>query len=749
MVRSLFKVLKNSQIPFVACRPDGRILACNIAFSLLTGYTMEELKYLNIKRDLTPKDLQEMDSRIFEKFFNTGIPISFEKEYVRRDGSRVSVELFLQLAYDDAGNILFYYSFITDLTERKRAENGFRETQKFLNNLFNYANAPIIVWDHDFIITRFNHAFERLTGHLSCEVIGKELSILFPSSSREDSLDMIRRTLSGEHWDSVEIPILCRDGEVRIVLWNSANIYDEDNKTLLATIAQGQDITGRKQVEEELRETRDYLDKMFNYANAPIIVWDHDFIITRFNHGFERLTGYHSCEVIGKELSVLFPDNCRDECLDNIERTLSGEHWDSVEIPIRCKNGDIRIALWNSANIHKDDGVSIMATIAQGQDITERKTAEIALRDSEEKFKKLIEDLQVGVMLLDGSGNILVSNQAARSMIGVRFKDKKIRNILDPTWTKWKYIQEDGSPLSPENNPIPKCYETRKPVKDIVIGLSYPDTDKIVWVLMNVEPFLSQDGSIRQVICTLSNVTERRKVDEALKEAKMQAELYLDLMGHDINNLNQIGIGYLELANMSLDIQENDRMMISKPLEVLKSSSNLISNVRKLQQAKTCKIRMEPLDIGKILCEVREQYSKIPGKDIDINYINVNGCYVMANELLNDVFLNILGNAIKHTNDKVVIDVVLSEVINGGQKYYRVSIADNGPGIPDGQKELIFNRLYRGSTKAKGKGLGLFLVKTLVEKFDGLVWVEDKMPGDHNGGSKFVVMLPAYEPTAK
>lgn len=135
----------------------------------------------------------------------------------------------------------------------------------------------------------------------------------------------------------------------------------------------------RAKGEKELRETRDYLDSLVRYASAPIIVWDPSFKITRFNRAFEHLTGYTASEVIGKELGMLFPEENKDELLNIINRTLSGEHWESVEIPILCKDGSIRIALWNSANIYKENGTPILATIAQGIDITERRQAQEAL----------------------------------------------------------------------------------------------------------------------------------------------------------------------------------------------------------------------------------------------------------------------------------------------------------------------------------------------------------------------------------
>ena len=142
-----------------------------------------------------------------------------------------------------------------ELAERKRAEEALRETRDYLENLLSYANAPIVVWDPGSKITQFNHAFERLTGYLSDEVTGQPLSLLLPEASREKSLNQVELTFSGGRLKSVEMPIRRKNGDIRIVLWNSANIYAKDGKTLLATIAHGQDVTGRKRAEEALRKS--------------------------------------------------------------------------------------------------------------------------------------------------------------------------------------------------------------------------------------------------------------------------------------------------------------------------------------------------------------------------------------------------------------------------------------------------------------------------------------------------------------
>jgi len=127
-----------------------------------------------------------------------------------------------------------------------------RETNAYLENLINYANAPIIVWNMQYEITRFNKAFELLTGRTEKEVLGKSLEILFPSISRESSMDLIKKTVEGKWMESVEIDIIHIDNTISTLQWNSANIMAQDAMTPIATIAQGNNITKRKRAEEEL-----------------------------------------------------------------------------------------------------------------------------------------------------------------------------------------------------------------------------------------------------------------------------------------------------------------------------------------------------------------------------------------------------------------------------------------------------------------------------------------------------------------
>jgi PAS domain S-box-containing protein len=243
----------------------------------------------------------------------------------------------------------------------------------------------------------------------------------------------------------------------------------------------------------------------------------------------------------------------------------------------------------------------------------------------------------------------------------------------------------------------------------------------------------------------IQDITKRKLTEAALQDAKAQAELYLDLMSHDINNMNQIGIGFLEMALDRLEgLSDETRGLLTKPLEALESSTRLIKNVGKLQLAREGELRTTKVNVGEVIRDLLPKCSSMAGRDIRVNY-HGDDCYVMANELLTDVFSNIIGNAIKHSRGSLNINIDLKKVREDGNDYCLVSVEDNGPGIPDSLKEKLFTRFQRGATKASGRGLGLYLVKTLVDDYHGKVWVEDRVPGDYKKGSRFMVKLVAAE----
>jgi PAS domain S-box-containing protein len=245
------------------------------------------------------------------------------------------------------------------------------------------------------------------------------------------------------------------------------------------------------------------------------------------------------------------------------------------------------------------------------------------------------------------------------------------------------------------------------------------------------------------------DITRRKQIEKELHDAKAQAELYIDLMGHDINNMNQIAMGYLELAYDRIDsegrLEKADSGLLEKPIDAMKNIARLVGNVKKLQREKTGDYPSKPVDLGQVLRDVIARYSSVPGRDVKITFRPVQSCNVMANDLITDLYENIVGNAVKHSLGPLQIDVGLDKVSEDGRDYCRVIIEDTGPGITDEMKRLLTTRECVTGTRYTGKGLGLCLVRMLVEDFHGRLRIEDRVPGRHEKGARFVVMLPSLD----
>ncbi|MCK4353315.1 PAS domain S-box protein [candidate division WOR-3 bacterium] len=256
------------------------------------------------------------------------------------------------------------------------------------------------------------------------------------------------------------------------------------------------------------REARDYLDSLIRHASVPIIVWDPEFRITRLNHAFERLAGYTADEVLSQELSMLFPEASRDESLGKIERTLKGEYWESVEIPILRKDGNVRIALWNSANIHAEDGTTLLATIAQGIDITERKlAAEEALQESEQKYRRLFKTSQDGILLADAdSGEIIDVNPYLLNLLECNLKELQGKVIWEISpFSTMPGMKQGFESLHREG--FARFTTCRTLADGATVFMEFVNSIYLV-------------GGRKVLQCNVRDITEREETMEALRESE-------------------------------------------------------------------------------------------------------------------------------------------------------------------------------------------------------------------------------------
>ncbi len=259
---------------------------------------------------------------------------------------------------------------------------------------------------------------------------------------------------------------------------------------------------------------------------------------------------------------------------------------------------------------------------------------------------------------------------------------------------------------------------------------------------------------------------EKENHDKTIKE-KMHSELLFDLISHDIGNYHQIIQSGLNIVTSIIKRNNNDTNGLSQNNErifsaittaknALNKGQSLVDNIRRLERLYTQKDLK--LIIKNLPDAIRNAYTTLEqtlydnnpqGKRIkfSLNVVddhnNPSGINVIAEDLLEEIFVNLFSNSMKYTeSSEVKIDVLIREYFIGEVKYWMVTISDYGKGISDSMKKELFKRFY---SKAKGSGLGLSIVKTLVERYKGKIWVGDRVYENCTQGTVFGIIFPAAQ----
>jgi PAS domain S-box-containing protein len=366
---------ENAPVAYFSVGTDDLIKDSNKETQRLFGYSREELVG-KPRLDLYAPESKEKAMILFERVKSGGPLENEEMIYQRKDGSKIYGLLSVTPVINETGHLIIMRSVVRNITEQKKAEEKLRETRDYLNNLLDYANAPVIVWDPQFRITRFNHAFENLTGLKSEQVIGQVIDLLFPFEKRQASLEYIRKnTTTGERLEIIEIDIRHMDGSIKTVLWNSANIYAADGKTIIATIAQGQEITKRKKAEKALLLEKNFSDTLFNASQDTIFLFDPATgKPIKWNLCFAEVSGYTDEEIAAMKA----PDDFYDA--DDLKKTneantkIVAEGRGKADLLLVTKQRK-RIPFEYAVSLVKDmDGRVLFLSV--GRNLTERKQNE-------------------------------------------------------------------------------------------------------------------------------------------------------------------------------------------------------------------------------------------------------------------------------------------------------------------------------------------------------------------------------------
>jgi len=356
----------------------------------------------------------------------------------------------------------------------------------------------------------------------------------------------------------------------------------------------------------------------------------------------------------------------------------------------------------------------------------ERRETGEALRTSEEKFRSIVETANEGILQIDSAYTTTYVNRTMAGMLGYPtgemlgrpLADFVVAGDLDVYWSRMA-AREQG---------LDGRYECR---------LRHSD-GSIRCFLVSATARKDGDGRFAGSFAMFTDITERKRTEEALQRhtedlarlhqqlaaANREANLYLDILTHDIKNTENVANLYSDLLIDTLD--GDARIHAEKLQRSIRKSIEILGNVSKIRRIHQPSGGRKQMDLDAV---VRGEIAQFP--EATIRYV-ATGCRVLADDLLSEVFANLIGNAVKFGGPEVEIAI---RVDDEGE-FFRVSVEDTGPGVPDDQKEEIFHR-YEKRRRGIGEGLGLFLVQVLIERYGGRIWVEDRIPGYPDSGAAF------------
>lgn len=512
-----FKALHNASFGGIVIHENGVILECNLGLSNITGYEVDEL----IGTDCLLLVTEQFRSLVMEKIL-TADEQPYEIVGVRKNGEAYPVRL-------ESRNIPYKGKMVRvtefrDITKQKQAEEELRrseqvhkqaeeelkQTKEYLESLISYANAPIIVWNPDLRITKFNHAFAEITGISPTDAIGLSLDVLFPEDSKHSSMQLIQQTMTGERWDVVEIPIKHRSGQVRTVLWNSANIFSDDKMKLLATIAQGQDITERKHAEDMLLDSEIKYRRLID--NMPDIVY----IYSDLQGGLFWSPSVESVLGWSVEFMSANPFQWKESIHPDDKNAVARAIIDaaqntgfSVEYRIRDKSG-----CWHWLH---DRSISITArgdeTLIEGMatDITARKYAEEQIKESNKRIWNILEKMPGGIFVYDSQGHITLANEMACTITG--YTQQELLRMKFNDLGSTLYSTQNYDDIQNQDSSTESCIlESVHVRKD---GTSYVAETHICTIDLNAQTM---------TLAVVFDITNRKRDEDAISAANARLQ---------------------------------------------------------------------------------------------------------------------------------------------------------------------------------------------------------------------------------
>lgn len=743
-----YRLLSESSFEGIVLHSDGIIVDANERITEIAGYTREDLVGTNFFELLDPAYHQLVKERV-----GSDDPRPYEIRARAKDGTMLDLEVQGKVLPHKGSTVRV--AAVRDIRGRREAEEALRRSEERYRLLAENLHDVIWTMDLDLRFTYVSPSIEGQRGFRPEDIVGRGLEgVMTPTS-----LDRASRVVA-----EVLDPILAGEGDPTATVTLELDLYRKDGSTLLTEttislildaeerpigiLGVTRDISDRRAVEAAMEQSEERYRLLAENVEDIIFTIGNDLTFNYVSPSFTRLTGYSFEELVSMGWQGLFSPETLETIMGYITDDAFGmmEHGkprerDSLmlEAPLLRKDGGTS---WVEVNVSTilDEAGDIKEILGVARDMTSRREAAMALERSEERYRLLAENAADIIFILGPDMDFEYVSPSFERLTGYTVEELRSigwQGILTP-----ESMRVARSLL--EERLIESMREGTAPQESVILEMEYVAKDGArSWSEVNISLIHGEDGQVRGVLGVSRDVTERKASQERFMEEKRRAELYLDLFGHDIRNINQGIMSYLELILMRPGLSPEEADYLRSVLEQATRINDLVAKVQRLTQLRARPIRAEDVDAMPLVhAAIDYVVAKYPERDVRINTSSECRDHVVrGSRMLTDVFISILDNAVRfNRNETVEVGIHCHPSKDGGSVQF--AFDDRGPGVVDEMKDKVFMRLEQPEGEAKGSGLGLTVVWEIVRQLGGRVWVEDRVLGDPSRGSRFVVELP-------
>jgi PAS domain S-box-containing protein len=720
---------------------SGHIIEFNEATHRQLGYSREEFKGLHLS-DIDPfQSIEEIQASI-KKVIQTGSD-EFEVKHRTKAGDIRDVHVITRLM-PLAGRTVFH-TIWRDITEHKRADRALLELNANLQALINAMPDLIVFKDVQGRHLVVNKAVEEYTGLKREALVGKTNEEVLPPDLAAFCRTSDEAALGSPRPTQTEEQATGSDGEKKFLDTIKAPIHDAQGK-LVGLVSVSRDITGRKRMEEKLKESEQQYRALFEGSPDAIFIADPETgVIIDANPAAGRLLGRRQEEIIGLHQTRLHPP-----WKDQLSREVFQQH-------IRETNQRGVTHLLESS-VMRSDGTEVpveilaQSVVIKGKqvllgvfrDVTERRKMEEALRKSEKFVRDILETVDEGFVVIGRDYRIVSANKAYLDQVKMPLEEVIGMHCYEISHRIDKPCHESGEECS-----VKHTFDTGEPHRALHI---HQDREKNpIYVETKSYPLKDAWGNTASAIEIINNTTEKKRLEEQLRHAqKMEAVGQLaGGIAHDFNNILTAITGYGSLMLRKMAGDDPSKNYLQQILDSAQRAASLTQGLLAFSRKQV--ISPKPAQVNKIIENVEKLLRRLIGEDVELEVaLAAEDLTVMADSgQIEQVLVNLATNARDAMSDGGRLTIRTESAVLDGEfvkmhgygnpgRYACVSVTDTGTGMDKQTRERIFEPFYTTKEVGKGTGLGLSIAYGIVKQHNGHITCYSE-PGN---GATFKIYLP-------